>query len=144
MILGAELPQCVERVTPLWLPRILSQRWKAAPWSPLHHGMALCPRCGVTGTRMSGGKGQTHGHQLGSQNQHTLLPPTEAEWRQEPGARPRYSLGGRCKNRWPPPARHYQQRFENILKPLSPHRDCGQEANVRIIQHRRKWSNELR
>lgn len=44
-----------------------SRPWKAAPWSPLHHGMALCPRCGVTGTRMNGGKGQTHGHQLGSQ-----------------------------------------------------------------------------
>lgn len=81
---------------------------------------------------MSGGKGQTHEYQLVSQNQHTLLSPTEAEWLWHCGGAGRWSHGGsgRSKNRWPPPARHQRQRFENILKPLSPQRDSGQEANV--------------
>lgn len=69
--------------------------------------MAPCPRCGVTGTRISGAKGQTGGHQLvPPEPERIITPAAQVERRRE--ARSLLfcrGSGGRCEKQMADPSK---------------------------------------
>lgn len=109
-----------------WMWRANWNRPAAGERSPLkprpsQHGSAH------TGTRMSGWKGQTHGHQ----NQHALLPPEEGPVVAAAGSPTPPPLCWGDAETDGGPSETLAAKIGDHLEARRPQRDCGQKANVR-------------